>query len=96
MFIKFCMARTTGYLSLINSAMLLLLVMDKFGISVRTYAIPIYVLGAISLFLIGYVEVKYFKGQQEESKLLYEYSPYAMLMLENQKKILDHLGDSKK
>jgi len=88
MYVKFCMSRTIGYLSIVNSAMILLLLLDNFGVDVKTYAIPIYVVGFIGLFILGFIEVKFFQGQQEESMIAFERSPYSMEMFADQKEIL--------
>ena len=88
---KMFMSRTTTYLALINSGMILFLVLSKsedygIDIEIEKYFIPIIILGLILLSLFGWLEDKL--GFHElEKKHVEDRNPYLREILERIKKI---------
>lgn len=87
--------RAMGYISLINAGMLLFLTasnLEKYGFDIKMekYLIPIFVVGASFLILVGYIEDKlgFF---QEEHNVVQKRSPQMKEILERLERIEDKL-----
>lgn len=79
MYLKFCMSRTIGYVSIINSGMLLYLVLsERVDWGLEEFFIPIFALGFFSIALLGWIEIKYFKGYDEETRIAFIRNPLMM------------------
>ena len=85
---KFYVQRSTSFLSLVNSAMLLYLFMTNLnqkgiiGFSPEKYSILIIGLGFFILVLFGAMDIHIFKSNQSEQVLNYKYNP-AMVQIGN-------------
>lgn len=92
------MGRGVAYLSLINAGMILFLFLSKLkevGIihmTLDTYFVPLLILGFVFLIIIGYIEIKVFRGVQYESSVAFTFTPQMMDM----KSKLDYLYDLSK
>jgi len=73
--VKFYMHRTTSYLALINSGMILFLFLSKLKeknlifFDIDKYFFVIIVIGFLLLIFIGWFEIRVLKGNQEEAKI---------------------------
>ena len=98
MFVKLCIGRSTSYISLINSGMLLFLVLSKLkdrGLieaDLELYFVPIIITGLVGMFLFGYVEMYKFKAVRKEMEYAFQLSPPWVDM----KKKIDYLYDREK
>lgn len=82
--IKVYMGRTSSYISMVNTAMILFLFLsnlEKYNIDIdiRNWIIPIFIVGVSGMLLFGYLEYKFFYGQ--EQKTTQSKSPYFKEML---------------
>lgn len=81
LFFKQCMHRTNTYLTLINAGMILFLFLNTLkekgviNFDLDKYFVPILITGIMFLFLIGWVDIRFFKGIQEESKISFSLQP---------------------
>jgi|SRR3989338_3260585 len=74
--IKILVARGTGYLSILNTALLIFLVVDRSS----KWAIPA-AIGTLFLFtFIGYVEIHWLRGAEREATRSFELNPLFMEM----------------
>jgi len=96
--LKIYYSRSIGYVSLINSGMILFLTVTKLkemGIinwSIGQSFFWVYIFGVVGLVLIGWIEVKYFKGMNIESKRNFELTPPMVEM----KQRIDYLYEKQK
>ena len=67
--------RGTTYVSLLNSGMIFFIFLDALGIDIQKGFLIIFAGGLIFLFVIGWIDIKYLKGYQEEQKLWFERNP---------------------
>lgn len=73
--------RTSGYINLINSTMILYLFLSQLKSSgyvdfeIKKYIIPIIILGVAIFIFIGFIEIKVFKGWSEEMKIAFGLNP---------------------
>ncbi len=83
--IKFYMHRTSSYLALANTGMILFLFLSKLkelgfiSFDIDRYFIPLIIIGFCLLMLIGWLEVR-LRGNQEEAKVQFSLNPYMMEM----------------
>lgn len=93
LFIKQYIGRATGYLSLINSGMLLFLFLNKLkesgliSFNTEKYYVPIVILGSLILITFGWVDFTFLRGIQEEAKIGFELNPYYVEMRNNIREI---------
>ena len=79
--LKMCITRSSSYITLINSGMILFLFLSKLKeaniikIHIRDYFIPLFIIGIFSLMVIGWIEIKYLKGMSTELKMVWEFNP---------------------
>jgi hypothetical protein len=78
---KMYMQRSMTYLTILNSAMLLLTVMHSFNLDRRVWFIPTYILGVAGLLLWGYAEDK-LGFHREERKMMEQRNPLMKEVLE--------------
>ncbi len=69
---KVYMARTSSYLSLINTAMIFFLFLsnlEKYNIDIdiRMWLIPLFVLGLLGMLLFGYLEYRFLFRQEQKT-----------------------------
>ncbi len=92
MLAKQYVARTVTYVSLINSGMILFLFLIQLkglgivNFDIESYFIPIFIGGLICLFILGWLEIKLFKGIQEELRISFQFTPQ---LVEMQSKLND-------
>jgi len=77
--VKVYMARTSSYISLINTAMILFLFLsnlEKYNIDIdiRNWIVPIFFVGISGMLLFGYLEYRFV--YQQEQKTTQAKSPY--------------------
>jgi len=72
--LKVYMSRTTTYIALINSGMILFLVLDRLGIEVKNFLF-IFVIGVFGLIFLGWIEIELLKGRQQEFIEMFDYNP---------------------
>ena len=81
---KVYLTRSTGYLTLFNSAMILFLLLEKvndkeiFHFDTSSSFLIIAIFGILFLIFIGWVETEVFKGAHEEFMKRFELNPYEM------------------
>ena len=89
--IKVYFSRTAGYISMINTAMILFLFLsnlEKYNIdiSIQKWIIPMFVIGVLGMILFGYLEDKFgfFRQEQRRSQ---SRSPYLNDIVERLERI---------
>jgi len=83
---KVCMQRTMSWMAMINSAMIVLLVLSEFGISVKKWAIPIYIAAVVIMVIVGIIEDR--AGfHREEMRTIAERNPYFLDIMHQLKEI---------
>ena len=96
--LKVYMGRTGSYIGLINTAMILFLFLsnlEKYGIDVdiKDWMIPIFIFGVIGMLTFGFLEYKFFYGQ--EQKTTQSRSPYFKEIMERLDRIEKKIGKKK-
>ncbi|MBT3720922.1 hypothetical protein HN789_07525 [archaeon] len=92
--LKVYMARTTSYISLINSAMILFLFLsnlEKYNvdIDIRRWIVPLFFVGVIGMLTFGYLEYKFVYHQ--EQKTTQKKNPYLQEVIERLDRIEEQL-----
>lgn len=96
--LKIYYIRSVSYISLINAGLIVFLTMAKLkdmgviSIDLSQSLLYVYFGGIILMLLLGWIEVKLFKGLNVESKRLFDYTPQ---MVEMKAKI-DYLYEKEK
>ena len=81
MMIKVYWARSTTHLSMINAGMILFLTLSKLKESgyiewgIEKYLVLLFILGAVVLALVGYIETRILKANQEEKGIQFTLTP---------------------
>lgn len=94
---KIYMVRTTSYISLLNSGMLLFLFLvslkerGSISFEVDNWFFPIMVGGFFVFLFIGWAEVKFFRGLQREGIIGFRYNPELMNLKTKVDEIHNHL-----
>jgi di/tricarboxylate transporter len=96
--LKVYFARTASYISLINSAMILFLLLsdlEKYGIDleIKDWIVPLFVLGIVSMLIFGYLEYTFFF--EAEQKKTSERNPYTKDIIARLERIERRLGKKK-
>jgi len=82
LFMKQCMSRTTSYLTVINSSMILFLFLSRLkeggfiNWEIDKYFLLIIAIGLISLITFGWIDIRFLRGLQEETKISFGLNPY--------------------
>jgi hypothetical protein len=98
MYWKTYMSRAIGYASIMNSGMLLFLFLSKLketgwiSFDIDAYFLPIFFMTFVILITIGWIEVKFLKGIQEEASIGFALTPPMVEMKEK----LDYMYDKLK
>jgi len=96
--LKFYMHRTSSYLALINTGMILFLFLTKLKekdlilFDIEKYFFVIFVIGFVLLILVGWFEIGVLKGNQEEAKVQFNLNPEMVEM----KKMVKELWEREK
>jgi hypothetical protein len=99
---KIYINRTISYASIINSGMLLFLVLSRLkelgyiNVDLQEYFFIILFFGFIILLLIGWLEIKVFKGVQQENRIAFALTPPMVEMKEKIDYIYDKLKSNDK
>ena len=96
--LKVYMARTTSYIGLINSAMILFLFLsnlEKYGIDVeiKDWIVPIFLLGIVTMLIFGYFEYRFF--YEQEQRKTSSMNPYTKDIIERLDRIEKRLNKKK-
>ena len=79
-------SRTVTYLAIVNSGMILFLALSKLkelgyiNWEIDKYFTIIFIIGLVGLFILGWMDIKLFKGIQRENTIAFELSPPFMEM----------------
>ena len=81
-YLKFYIHRSSSYLAIINSSMILFILLNTLNIdaNLEKYFIIILILGLLALILFGALDIHLFKANQIEQVLNFKYNP-AMIEL---------------
>jgi hypothetical protein len=97
---KVYLTRTTTYISLINSGMILFLTLGRLkdagivNVDLSHLFFPLLIVGYLILFFIGWFEVRVFKGMQIELRQRFELNPAFARLEKAVKRIEDRLDES--
>ncbi len=94
-------SRTVTYLSIINSGMILLLFLSKvkelgyINADLDKYFFAIFGIGVFSLIFLGWIDIKFIKGMQEENRIVFTLSPYHVQLRKDIDYIMEKLNEKK-
>lgn len=84
--VKLYVNRTSNYIQLLNAGMILFLFLSKLKevgiihLQIERYFYIIVIIGIIFMIIIGWMEVKLFKGYSEEMRFAFELDPFHVEM----------------
>ncbi len=101
MLFKQYISRTVTYLSIINSGMILFLFLSKLKESgfiqadLDKYFFTIFIIGIICLLILGWIDIKYIKGMQEENTISFSYQPPMVEMKQKIDEMYEYFKEKK-